>query len=280
MKGLNLNVFEYVDLSKFLEDFYLAKKEKSKCFSYRQFARNANVSPSLLQDVIVGRRSLSEVAAVKFSSAMKLNKNESEYFLWVVRFNKAKTPEAKNAAFAEISRYRTKAKMKFLDQDQFDFYSQWYHSTVRLLTTFKCFDESPEWIANTLNPKITPKQAKDSLNLLERLKLLVRNSNGNLEISQGILSTDYELNSLAIRNYNRSMMTMGTESIDSIGREFREISTLQISISENGFKEIKERIRRFKEEIMEVAVNEKVDPELIYHMNLQLFPLTNLELKK
>lgn len=280
MKDLNLNIFEYVDLSKFLEDFYLIKKKTSKNFSYKQFAINANVSPSLLQDIIIGRRSLSEATAKKFSIAMKLNKNESEYFLWVVRFNKAKKSDAKNKAFTEICRCRTQAKMHFLNQDQFDFYSEWYHSAIRLLTTFKNFDESPEWIANALNPKITPKQAKDSLNLLTRLDLIKRNAKGKFKINNKILSTNYELDSLAIRNYNRNMMIMGTESIDSIERTFREISTLQVSISQEGFQEIKERILRLKEEIMEIATNEKADSESIYHMNLQLFPLANMVLNK
>jgi uncharacterized protein (TIGR02147 family) len=277
METPELNVYAYLDIAAFLKDFYLYKKRGSSVFSYRLFAKKAGVPAGLFQDVIAGRRNLSEAAALKFATAMKFSQRETEYLLWLIRFDKAKNPDLKNEAFNEICKFRSQARMRFMDQEYYEFYSHWYNAAVRLLITLPNFIESPEWIAAQLQPKITKSEARRALELLEKLGLTERDARGALKMRDPLLSTDYELNSLAVRNYNKQMITLALEALDTIPRPQREISGLDCSVSKQGFQRIKDRIHRFKEDVLNIALEDKADPEVIYQLNLQLFPLSKVE---
>ena len=59
-------------------------------------------------------------------------------------------------------------------------------------------------------------------------------------------------------------------------RKNREISTLTLGISRDGFNQIKERIRSFRKEVIEIARNDE-NEDRVYQCNLDLFPLTRVE---
>jgi uncharacterized protein (TIGR02147 family) len=75
-------VREYLDYRVFLKDFYEAKKERSQDFSYRVFARKAEInSPSHFKLVVDGKRNLTQNTLGKYVRAIGFqDKQEKRFF--------------------------------------------------------------------------------------------------------------------------------------------------------------------------------------------------------
>lgn len=101
----------------------------------------------MLAAVINGKRSITASTAVKYAALCKLSPRETDYLLALVNFEKAKTHTDKNIAFSRIVRLRGQSKLKFLDTDQYEYYSNWYHSAIRELVSLPMFKEDHSWIA-------------------------------------------------------------------------------------------------------------------------------------
>jgi uncharacterized protein (TIGR02147 family) len=72
------------------------------------------------------------------------------------------------------------------------------------------------------------------------------------------------------------MIELGKESIDTVPREEREISSLTVCVSDSMRQRIKQRLQDTEDEIMQM-VHEDRDPKSVYQINVQLFPVSQRE---
>ena len=84
---------------------------------------------------------------------------------------------------------------------------------------------------------------------------------------------DPDVTSLAIRNFNRSMIELGKEAIERFGQEEREVSGITINVTKEVYKHVKDMVRVFKKEVADYVNNEKKDSDIVGQLNFQLFPL-------
>jgi uncharacterized protein (TIGR02147 family) len=266
-------IFEYTDYHFFFRDHYNFRKSQKKSFSFRYLARHVDVSASMLAAVINGKRRISHAMAEKFAALFKLTARERDYLLALVDFEKAKTHADKNEAFSRIVRLRGQSKLKFLDTDQYEYYSHWYHSAIRELISLPSFKEDPAWIAEKLLPPISKTEAQRSLQLLQRLSLVRRDENGKLQQTDKAISSEYEIHTLALRNFSQEMLDRAKESLETVPVELREISGVTLGISAQAIDRIKQRIRMFKEDIIAMVVDDKTESSDVYQLNVQFFPL-------
>jgi uncharacterized protein (TIGR02147 family) len=274
------SIFEYDNYRSYLKDLYLNAKSKDRKFSFQYFANIFEFSStSFFKHVIDGHRNLSEESVDRITKALKLNKEESLHFRNLVHFNQAKTTEEKETYSLEILRSRTYRKIHPLKESQFQYLLNWYYVVVRELINLPGFKEDPEWIAANTLPAITPKQAQEALDELIKLGMLVRNENGKLVQSDTIVATADEVTSAMVARFHREFMKKASESIDLIPRENRDISSVTFRVSATTAKKFKERIQKFRKELAEEASRDP-DPQAIFQLNLQLFPVTQFNRDK
>jgi uncharacterized protein (TIGR02147 family) len=121
-------------------------------------------------------------------------------------------------------------------------------------------------------PPITPEEAQESVESLERLGLIRKNEQGFYERVERVLSTGYEANSQAVRNFLMSTLDLAKEALDRFPREERSVSTLTLSLSKNGQNVIDEELKVFRRRLLEIAkVDQNVDR--VVQFNFQMFPL-------
>jgi uncharacterized protein (TIGR02147 family) len=279
MAAKGIKIFEYTDYRYFLKDYYSFQKKNNRRFSYRSFAHQSGVAPSLFKDVVSGRRHLTLKAMEKYACAMHMSQRESGYFRALVEFVNAKNDRNKNDAFGRMMRFRRHIPLAFLDEKQYEFFSNWYYSAIRELISLPEFREDPEWIARAISPSITAGQAKKALEVLLHLKLVNRNASGKLELSDTVVSSRAEMNSMLLRNFHHSMIQIGQEALERYDPKDREISSLTLGVSNSCFEDIKQRIKNFKEEILHMVVEDKTDSQTVCQLNFQLFPLVATEEK-
>jgi uncharacterized protein (TIGR02147 family) len=270
-----VDVFSFLDARQYLRAYYEAEKKRRSSFSYRYLSMKAGFrSPNFFKLVIDGQRNLGVDAVPKVSLALGHNAAEGEFFADLVSFTQARSVAEKNRAFARISATRRCRSARRLEGEVFSYFSHWYSPAIRELTARNDFREDPKWIANTLRPKISVQEAKQSLALLLSLGLVVRDQEtGRVVQGDPTLTTEHEVTSLAVKNFHRQMLERASESIDTVKASRRDLAALTACVSEKTAAVIKDRIHRFREEIAELCDQDE-EPELIYQLNLQLFPLS------
>ena len=272
--GKQPSIFEYDDYRRFLGDVYVFMKSTRPQFSYRYFSSRAGFqSPNFLKLVIEGKRNLSEESIGKFASALKLNKEETEFFKNLVLFNQAGDAESKAASAESLMRSRGLRKLQPLRQAQYDYYACWYYIPIREMVKFPEFKEDHEWIAGQFEPRLKTSDVARALEALEHLGLIRRDEKGRLVQAHESVTTGDEVVSSMIAGYHREMMKRASDSIATIERTQREISAACIPVSEEAMKKIKRRIQEFRNEILAIAA-EDGDCDRVYQLNFQLFPLT------
>lgn len=275
----SVKIFEYTEYRFFLKDYYSFQKKNNRRFSYRSFALQSGVAPSLFKDVVSGRRQLTLKVMEKYAGAMQMSPREQGYFRALVEFVNAKNNQKKNEAFSRMIQLRRHIPLTFLDEKQYEFFSNWYYSAIRELISLPEFREDPEWIAKAITPPITAGQAKKALEVLLHLKLVNRNAGGKLELTDTVVSSRTEMNSMLLRNFHHSMIQIGQEALERYDPQDREISSLTLGVSNPCFENIKQRIKSFKEEILNMVVEDKTDSQTVCQLNFQLFPLVAKENK-
>jgi uncharacterized protein (TIGR02147 family) len=269
---MSQSIFEYGNYREYLKDYYAYSKLKNKNFSFRVFARLAGFnSPATLKRVMEGERNLSVESIQKFAKALKLNKEETLYFRSLVLMNQAAHSDEKLRYAKEIASLGKFRKLQPLKNLQLKFYSKWYLTIVREMVCLPDFQEDPEWIARKLHPSITKKEAASAVEELLELELIKRNGEGKLVQTDNHVSTGDEVTSAFLIQYHKEILKRAAESIDSVTREKRDISSMAIGVSKDVALKLKEMIQKFRREIVEVcSQGDRV--EVVYLFNMQLFP--------
>jgi uncharacterized protein (TIGR02147 family) len=271
---VKLDVFDYLDYRAFLHDYYVGMKARSAGFSYRTFSRRAGLgSPNHLKRVMDGERNLTGEMALRFADALSLEGESADYFVELVRFCQAKTSVERARAYARLMTFNTYRKTRKLDLAHAEYHATWYIPAVRELAARRDFKADPRWIAARLWPNIKPAEAKLALDTLLKLGLLRQQEDGKVTQAEPLISTGPELHAVHIANYHRAMMERAAASIDLVPSDGRDISAVTLLVGRSGVKRIKEKVRRFRRELLELALGE-IEATQVVQVNLQLFPLS------
>jgi uncharacterized protein (TIGR02147 family) len=270
----HLNIFEYVDYRFFLTDYIAFQKRSAENFTYRSFAQKSGLSPSLLKDILNKRQNLTSAAMLKYAGAMGLTAKETAYFKTLVEFNNADTNAEKNRFFGEMVRLRGRSAVRFLDSQQYEYFSSWYNPVVREIMVHIGLGDDPEAISGMIFPSVSMAKIRRSIALLKELGLVHQSSDGVWHASDKVVSSEYEIQSIALKNYHKAMLERAVESLDFHASEEREFQGLTIGASRSAIRRIKERIRNFTDELLSTASAENENAEEVYQINIQAFPFT------
>jgi uncharacterized protein (TIGR02147 family) len=274
MSGARPDVFEHRDYRGYLRAFYGHRKRSEYGFSLRSFSRHAGLrSSNYLKLVMDGDRNLSAEMAGRFAQACGLRGEAADYFCELVAFNQAKTAAERERAYARIKRFRGYRRVHKLDRAQDAYHSRWYIPAVRELVASKDFREDPKWIARTLRPAISPREAEQALQVLLELELIERDQSERLVQCDPLLSTPDGPLSHHVLSFHRAMLERAADALDRVPRQEREIASLTLCLSEERASELKAELERIREELLQ-RYQTDADSTKVVQVNLQMFPLS------
>jgi len=272
-----IDIFEYIDYRRLLKDLYEQEKADKPFFSYRYIAQKVGFSSAgFFTNILQRKRNISPQMLLQFATLFKFNRTQTEYFEMLVLFDQAKNHKEKKYYFERILSSK-RSKLKIVDKQHYEFYSKWYYTAVRELINVYPFtgesDDDYKELAKMLAPAISAVEAKKAIGFLESAGFIARNDRGIYAQTDPLISTGYEATSVAITNFQLAAADLAKEAIDRFERTKRSISTLTLSLSQQGYETIMERLRMFHREVLEIAkADKKVDR--IYHMNFHVFPMS------
>jgi len=227
-------------------------------------------SKSFIKEVIDGKKNLTEESARKFNSVLKLGDKAFLYFLDLTDLIHAKSLDKKNYYIEKLRGYSQRNSAKIINQQQYDFYSHWYHNTIREIVAHFDFQEDYERLGKMVRPNISARKARQSVSLLLDLGLIRKTKTGYAQ-TDSVISTGNTIWSLAIQNFHLQNMAIAASSIETVPRHERDISSIVAGLSEKGFEVFKEEIEKVRTRLLQLAEKD-TDAQRVYHVNFQIFP--------
>ena len=267
-------IYDYSDYRLYIKDYYERNKAVNPAFSYRYLAQKADINSSaFFKFVIEGKRNLTKQTILKTCIALKLVDREAEYFENLVFFNQAKTLKEKNHFFDKLITLQKAKSVKIVPEDMYDYFAEWHHCVVRELVVVTAFAGDYEKLAKLVRPRITTKQARESVALLVTLGFLKQNDDGTYIQTEPVISTGYNIKSHRIIQFQVQMLQRAIESFELAKSEERLTSSTTFGISEKMYREFIKKVRELRTLLMEMARTDE-NPEAVYQLNINLFPLS------
>jgi uncharacterized protein (TIGR02147 family) len=271
--AMNINIFNYTDYRLFLRDAYQELKSENTKISHRYIARKVGFSSSgLFSQIIKMQTNISNRLVVNFTKFFKLNKKEAEYFELLVQYNQAKSHEETKYFYEKILSFR-RPRAKKIEVHQYEYLNKWYYVAIRQLLAIYPFKGDYKKLAKMVVPAIKPSEAEKAIQLLTKLKLITKDAQGYFKWVDPTITTGEKSDAVGIQSYLRDTMDMAKHALDKTPRVKRKISTLTMSISQNGLDAIEERTKAYRKEVQEIAEKDG-EVDRVYQLNIQFFPMS------
>lgn len=271
-----IDIFDYSDYRKFLGDFQQTKNALNSAFSFRYFAKKADInSSSFYPQVIKGIRNLTKTTLIKTCVAFGLSDQQAEYFENLVFFNQAKTIKGKNFYFERLVEKQKLRNVKKIQEDQYEYFSAWYHCILREAVTIINFNDDYNQLARFVQPAITARQAKESVQLLLRLGFLKKNGSVYVQAEPLLATTgttDFEVHQLM--NFQIAVLKMAIAAYDRWKMNKRLTSATTFSFSRKNYPQFLEILRECRSRMMKLAM-ESTQPDQVYMLSMNFFPVTH-----
>ena len=272
-----ISVFNFTDFREYLQYYFNEKKSANPHFSYQQFAQKIGISNrGFLYNIIKGKKPLSKSHCFKLSHALGHSKNEAFYFENIVSYAQTKNAEERAHYLEQALQVQsnTHTKIHLIRQDQYEFYSKWYHSAIRAHIDMFPFEGDYDDLVKKLSPIVTVAQAKKSIQLLERLGLIKKDDNGIYKVTDKSIWASDEVSKTAISRFHIECTDLARNAIIHEDPETHNIMSLTMGISKEGYKHICEETQEFKNRIVELVNNDK-NTDRIYQYQLFFLPLSS-----
>jgi uncharacterized protein (TIGR02147 family) len=275
MENKKLNIFEYLDFKKYLEDYYKSEKSLNPGFSHTYLCERLNQKKtrSYFNDVIKGRIPITSVTMERFVKLLGLNSNETKYFRALVGYNQTDRPEEKEFYFDQIVRLNN-TPHRIINPDAYELYKEWHHSAVRAMLDIINVEDDYKEIAIRLVPSITVRQVRDSISLLNRLGLIARNPNGFWKPTDKIVGTSDFSKNLLIRHFQMKCLEHARIMLADGTTELNRNIAMTASLSEKSYQRISDCIQKMKTEIRSIIHKDESPSNKVYHINVNIFPMS------
>jgi len=267
------DLFTYLEYRDYLKDAYEERRQSHAYFSYRFIGNKVGMDSSYLTRLFQKKLHLGDDLVDRMAGIFGLAGDSLEYFRNLVSFNKTRNDVQARLFHDQLMRLRGVGYSVVRD-DQSEYFSCWIHAAMRSLLDFHPFDGDYDALGAELTPPVDGDEAKRSVFLLERLGMAKRTESG-YEILDKHLHSGDNWNNEAVKNFQKTTMELATRSLDAVHPSQRDISTMTMNIDAETLGDLKIMVREFQENVAKL-VESAPKSDRVYHLNVQLFPLSRL----
>lgn len=264
-------IYDYLDFHEFLRQRYIELHKENRFFSYRYIGGKIGLDSGSVSRVLNKDRKITAETAARLAKVFGLNNSEKDFFETLVFYRQSKSSAEKEYFFEKILRQRN-VRVKTLEGYQYKFYKNWYNLAIWSLLNFYPYDGEIKNLARMLTPAITPQQAEESLALLSAIGLIEK-KDGKWSVTEKLISSGEEIHAVFVNNVHLEMARLSLSFLELFKTDERDFSGLTLTLSPASFKRIKEKLKQYRKEMMEIARQDDA-ANCVYRLNLQLFPLT------
>jgi transcriptional regulator with XRE-family HTH domain len=237
-----------------LQSEYMARVKKNPRYSLRAFARQLEMEPSTISQILRGKRQVSPKIIRKICEQLQVGPNRLQELLVAP----SQSPIASQDRFA------------LLTQDAFEVISEWYHFAILELASISNFALNPEQCAKAL--MITPAQSYFAFERLERLNLLTKHKGKYVKTKTLLTNFKNGMTSAAHKLLQKQILSMALEAIDTVPQNEKDITCMTMAINEEKLDEARDCIKKFRRDMCEFL--EEGERSRVYNLAIQLYPIS------
>lgn len=265
-------IFEYKDYRRLIKD--TLDSERFGRGSQAQLADHLNVKSSFISQVISGKQDFNLESAYKTAEFLGLNPIETRFFLLLIQLERAGTVELRRHFQEQIDEvlvqqnkiqsHVSREQKVLSDEDMLDYYSSWHTIAIHLAVRNPEIKDQSD-LSKLLG--IEPRQVRESLALLERLKFIEREKNGWKTTNQ---SFHFGKDSLALKNHHKNWRLEAIRSLQ--GQDPKDIHySAVLSIDEKAASEIRNILLK-SISACDPHIKEAADKK-VHALTIDFFPL-------
>lgn len=279
-----IDIYQFIDCRAYLREYYQERSARDKYFSHRWICTRLGQgagSRSYFSNILAGRVRISPNLATRLVKVLELGREEAEYFRLLVLFNESDTAEERELYFDQLIRAGRPGKA-LLHPDTYAYFRKWYNIVIREALDILSFQGSPaEYaaLARKVIPSITPAQAREAVEFLEKAGLIAKNAEGCYKSVRKSITTGTQAESVVVNQFQSACMDLAKESLIQNGEKPQAFSTLTMSLSEDAYLRIEKRLQKLRSELIFLVEKDERPSDRVYQFNFQFFPVTEVEKK-
>ena len=267
--------FEYIDYHTWFADAFTSIREVDPAMTHRKMSELCGYKSSgAIALIASGERRMSPDSAKRAARGLKLNAAERDHLLLLIAFEAAESHEERQRLLQRMANNERFAKHWGEALQAYVFYSKWYHPVVWELLKLK-LPAQARVLSQQVLARFSPKQAQQALATLERLKLV--KFNPEQEVTElAAVEVPHEVHTELFRHHQKDMTQLAVDAIDWHTVPERYMRATTYATSRAQAMRVKARLAQAQREIDEILAEES-EPELVFQLNTQWFPLTSEE---
>ncbi len=202
-----------------------------------------------------------------------LKGDHSKYFRALVGYGQSANYGEEEFWFERLMELN-RAPRQHLTLEKYSYFKEWYHSVIRAYLDIAEFNGNYTKLVNDLYNRITVEQAKESIILMKKLKLIEFNEDDFLKPTSKVLSTGDDVRHECIKAYNVSNNSILHTILEKGEPLTHNSSLVTVSVSSKGLSLIEKRINSFRQEVMAIAQKDEDSANGVFQIALHLYPLS------
>lgn len=258
---------KYMSFREILADVFSERRAKNPSYSMRAFARDIDILPSRLSDILNGKQGLSESKAQKILGKLNLPEDTKSHFLNLVMASHSRSKSARKIAQKNLQAQTLNPNVS-LSEEQFSQIADWhYFAVLELVQIFDHVNDIPQ-IAEALN--IQPAEVEDNINRLKSLGILTLVDKKIIRRDFFVATTN-DITSAAIKNYHKQMISRSLAAMNKFEVKMRDFSSVNMLIAPDDLEAAKKVLCDFRRSFMK-RFESKNKSSKLYALNLSFFP--------
>jgi uncharacterized protein (TIGR02147 family) len=272
--------FEYFEYSEFLKDYFDYRKRLDATFTHRQFMSDAGIAgTAYLNRIIHGSRKLSEKYMTNVIKALGLTSRKEEYFRILVWYCNEKSLDKKNLYLKELLKLRATRSEYRLKDSKLKFFQKWYYPVIREIVSLVDFGKDYKLLSRMVIPPISPIQARGAVQYLLKNGFIVKQKGGGYSLTDQFVSTGPRVDSTVLVQYHKKNLQVNLDMLEKLAMQERGFSSLTLSVSREGYEQIRKEIKTFRKRLMDVVADDNC-PDRVCHVGFQLLPRAKVKKRK
>lgn len=250
---------KHFPFSQFLLDRMADRKRANRRYSLRAFARDLQISPGRLSDILKGKCLPGSKLCTRMVEKLKLTNGDVQLFFALLEKQKAVSP------------LESPKKVFQLRDDEFAMIADWEHYAILSLLETDDFQSDDMWIANRLG--VSLEQARAAVQRLFRLNLMAVKDGRYVPVHANT-TTSNEVPSTALRESHRQILNQAIDSLFKDDVSVRDITSVTFAMNDEMLPKAKQEIRKFRMRMMRLFNSTVKSKTEVYNLNVQLCPVT------
>lgn len=261
-------IFDQLDYRNILRLSFGKRQQRNARYSLRAFARDLNLSPSRLSEVINGGHKLSTATAQDVAKRLGLSDSEQSYFSDLVAAEATKGDPKNHTILDRIERVRQDTVGETLSVERFEMVANWYHFGILELLKLKAFRPTVANIAAAFG--LAKSDVTAAISRLCKLGFMKR-AGTSLSLLKPRTNTKAETPSECIREFHRQVLEKSIDALFFQTMAERASGSMILAFDKDRLREAQDAMDCFRKDF--AAQFAPKDADSVYCLSMQLFRL-------